>query len=106
MPVDLPTAPQFRGLHVDLVVRGVNISNRMPQGPPLTYVPLGATVHMLLQVTSLDSVSKSTVQALMPGGLEPIDGNVDDDGAPPTTATRAACLSVFVSLPTGYRAAL
>ena len=92
VPAQLPVSPQFRGLHVDLVVRSVNISTLMPVGAPLTHVALGSTVHVLVQVTSLDSVSKSTVRALMPGGLEPIDGNLDDDGE--SMATTAA---VFVT---------
>lgn len=80
VPAELPKSPQFRGLHVDLVVRSVNISTLQPVGIPLTHAPLGSTLHVLVQVTSLDAVSKSTVRALMPGGLEPIDGNLDDDG--------------------------
>ena len=86
VPAQLPESPQFRGLHVDLVVRSVNIWTLMPMGAPLTHVALGSTVHVLVQVTTLDSVSETTVRALMPGGLEPIDGNLDGDGTSPTAA--------------------
>jgi hypothetical protein len=81
VPTQLLESPQFRGLHIDLVVRSVNISTLEPVGPPLTYAPLGSTLHFLLQVTSLDAVGQTTVRALMPGGVEPIDGNLDVDGA-------------------------
>jgi hypothetical protein len=80
VPAQLPSSPQFRGLHVNLVVRGVNTSSLLPIGAPLTHAPLGSTVHVLIQVTSLDAVGKSTIRALMPGGLEPVDGNLDVDG--------------------------
>jgi hypothetical protein len=80
VPAQLPSSPQFRGLHVNLVVRGVNTSSLLPIGAPLTHAPLGSTVHVLIQVTSLDAVGQSTIRALMPGGLEPVDGNLNVDG--------------------------
>jgi hypothetical protein len=81
VPTQLPDSPQFGGLLVDLVVRGVDISTLEPVGPPLTYTTLGSTLHFLLQVTALDTLGEATGRVLMSGGIKSIDGNLDEDGA-------------------------
>jgi Bacterial Alpha-2-macroglobulin MG10 domain len=80
VPAEIQTTPAFRGLQVHLVIREVDVVTRQPLGLPLSAAGLGSTVHIIVQVTSLDTVGKSTIRVLMAGGLEPIDGNLDDTG--------------------------
>eukprot|EP00892_Ulva_mutabilis_P003496 jgi/Ulvmu1/1518/UM011_0248.1 len=80
VPAELPTTPQFRGLQVDLAIRALNASSGLPTGPLLSFAPLGATLHILAQVATPDDLQEATVQILLPGGLEPIDRNLDADG--------------------------
>lgn len=80
VPAELPTTPAFRGLQVDLAIRALNATSGEPSGPLLSFAPLGATLHILAQVATPDDLQEATVQILLPGGVEPIDRNLDEDG--------------------------
>lgn len=80
VPAQLPTTPAFRGLQVDLAIRNLNATTRQPTGPLLSVAPLGATLHVLVQVATPDDLQETTVRVLLPGGLEPIDRNLDEFG--------------------------
>eukprot|EP01025_Chloroclados_australasicus_P057180 TRINITY_DN7117_c0_g1_i5.p1 TRINITY_DN7117_c0_g1~~TRINITY_DN7117_c0_g1_i5.p1 ORF type:complete len:2201 (-),score=318.83 TRINITY_DN7117_c0_g1_i5:388-6837(-) len=83
IPRDLITFPVYRGFHVTSIVQMADPITQAPTGPALSAVPLGSVVAITVQVTTPDRYSDSRVRVLMPGGLEPIDPNLDDDAGMP-----------------------
>lgn len=53
-----------------------------PVGSPLQKVPVASIVIVTVQITTPDALDSTTVRVLMPGGLEPVDPNIQgDDGS-------------------------
>ena len=74
---DMPDQPVYRGFFVEQVIRALDGSGHAT-GPPLKGVPLGSMVSVTLQVTTPDDIDTAVqIEAWVPGGLEPMDPNVD-----------------------------
>eukprot|EP01025_Chloroclados_australasicus_P025560 TRINITY_DN254_c1_g1_i7.p1 TRINITY_DN254_c1_g1~~TRINITY_DN254_c1_g1_i7.p1 ORF type:complete len:2168 (+),score=332.40 TRINITY_DN254_c1_g1_i7:163-6504(+) len=78
-PRELIQFPVYRGFHVASIIQMTDPIEQSPVGPALSKVPLGSVVSITIQVVSPDAYAESRVRVLMPGGLEPIDPNVDPD---------------------------
>ena len=81
VPAELPTSPAFRGIQLMLSVRATSAVNATAIGPPLTYAPLATVLRISLQFMTPDVLSTTLVRALLAGGLEPVDSNLDASGA-------------------------
>lgn len=76
VPAEVPTTPALRassGPRSPSTRRKDTAASR----PLLAIAPLGATLHVLVQVATPDDLQETTVRVLLPGGLEPIDRNLD-----------------------------
>lgn len=88
-PADLLPFPTYRGLWVQRAVLVEQGSSGNSSSSSSSFkaaeegIGLGKIVTVAVQVTSPDDQSDVTVEALMPGGLEPLDPNVfkDSDAA-------------------------
>mmetsp|Transcript_14647 Transcript_14647/g.36469 ORF Transcript_14647/g.36469 Transcript_14647/m.36469 type:complete len:2268 (-) Transcript_14647:639-7442(-) len=80
VPARLAPFPSYRGLWVEAVWQVVDPLSSAPAGPPLAGVALGAVVQLTVQVSSADEVRGGvSVEAALPGGLEPLDPLVAGD---------------------------
>ncbi|CAD7696311.1 unnamed protein product [Ostreobium quekettii] len=98
VPLEPLRFPTFRGIQVEAVVQmaGPSAEEGGPVGPPLEVAPLGTVVVVTVQITTPDALDATTVRVLMPGGLEPVDPNVEGD----RSAACATPLDTFLSLAT------
>jgi hypothetical protein len=63
-------------------LQAVDTLTSEPTGPPLAGARLGAVLQLTVQVTTPDELAGGvSVEALMPGGLEPLDPLVEQGGA-------------------------
>ncbi|GMH46152.1 hypothetical protein BSKO_14120 [Bryopsis sp. KO-2023] len=71
IPQKLLAFPTYRGIFLERAIR-VPESN----GPTLTKVPVGSVVDIAVQLTTPDRLGLTTVRAMMPAGLEPVDPTI------------------------------
>ncbi|CAD7700532.1 unnamed protein product [Ostreobium quekettii] len=81
VPAEPLPFPTYRGIYVEQAIQLVNGSSQFdePMGAPLSTVPLGSIVIVTIQITTPDALDATTVRILMPGGLEPVDPNIEGD---------------------------
>jgi len=79
VPQQLLTFPTYRGIWVEAAIQLQDPLTGGPTGGPLRKVPLASVVVITIQITTPDDLGPVTVEALMPGGLEPLDPNVATD---------------------------
>lgn len=80
IPAALLSYPTYRGLYVESALQLADPSTGRPTGQCLSSVPLGSVVALTVQVTSPDDLGPVTLTILIPGGLEPLDPNLETGG--------------------------
>ncbi|GMH44461.1 hypothetical protein BSKO_12413 [Bryopsis sp. KO-2023] len=73
IPKRLLAFPTYRGIFLERAIR-------MPEsnGPTLKKVPVGSVVVIEVQLTTPDRLGLTTLSAMVPAGLEPVDPRLDD----------------------------
>ncbi|KAK9803301.1 hypothetical protein WJX72_010340 [[Myrmecia] bisecta] len=71
--------PIYHGLQVERVIRLTDPANLTapPIGPALATIPLDSIVAFTVRLTTPDQLGPSQMDVLMPGGLEPLDPNIN-----------------------------
>ncbi|KAK9809200.1 hypothetical protein WJX72_011244 [[Myrmecia] bisecta] len=71
--------PIYHGLQVERIIRLTDPANLTgpPIGPALATIPLGSIVAFTVRLTTPDKMGPSELHVLMPGGLEPLDPNIN-----------------------------
>ncbi|GMH44476.1 hypothetical protein BSKO_12428 [Bryopsis sp. KO-2023] len=76
IPKELLTFPTYRGIFLERAIRKPD-SN----GASLKKVPVGSVLDITVQLTTPDRLGLTTVRAMMPAGLEPVDPNADSSNS-------------------------
>ncbi|CAD7705215.1 unnamed protein product, partial [Ostreobium quekettii] len=79
VPAEPLPFPTYRGIYVEQAIQLIDSSSDFdkPMGMPLSTVPLGSIVIVTTQATTPDALDATTIRVMMPGGLEPVDPNIE-----------------------------
>lgn len=93
-PSKLLPFPTYKGFYVQ---RGIRIGGS--NAPNLKIVPVKSVVDITIEATTPDASGPSTVQVLMPAGLEPIDPNASDSVSQCSILEGFSAYEDFISCP-------